>query len=289
LVEQLVLSGPQENLDEMLIKQAEGLMAFVISPDHRFMIINNVGKAGGTAKTLKYVLRFRFEKVPNLDEVTGEFIRHLIPPPPQKPPAPEALAAVLRLANPDHQRLLVRTIMAYDRIRKQDAETLGRAAGAALGLKGLDEEVKAQQALPPEMDRQLAWAKIKEMIAQRNDPAAVAAAIRDRLHAKYDAEEMKQSWITLIEADAMSLIKIFCQLPYRADGKTDPVAQTAMETYVTRLTHEKYSAAYGKIVNSLKNMFKAKPDSPTLVNFMALVKWISPETATKISAEIGMA
>src|SRR5437016_129784 len=50
LVEQLVLSGPQENLDEKLIALAEGLLAFVISPEHRLMIINNIGKAGGTGK-----------------------------------------------------------------------------------------------------------------------------------------------------------------------------------------------------------------------------------------------
>ena len=36
-------------------------------------------------------------------------------------------------------------------------------------------------------------------------------------------------------------------------------------------------------------MFKAKPDSPTLVNFMALVKWVSPEAANKLSTDIGMA
>jgi len=161
--------------------------------------------------------------------------------------------------------------------------------GEALGLKGIEQEAAAQPALSPEMERQAAWGKIKELIAQRSEPAVIAGAIRDRLHAKYDAEEIKQSWITLIEADAISLIRIFCQLPYRPDGKTDPIAQTVMESYVTRLTHEKYAGAYGKVANSLKNMFKAKPDSPTLLNFMALVKWVNPEAANKLSLDTGVA
>jgi hypothetical protein len=289
LIEQLVITGPQDNLDEKLILQAEALLALVINPDHRLMIINNVGKAGGAAKTLKYVLRLRNDQALDADHVVGELIRHLVPPPPQAQPGPEALAAVLRLVKPERQRSLVKAILAYDRIRKQEAETLGRAVGAALGLKGIEQEAAAQPALPPEVERQVAWGKIKELIAQRNDPAVIAGAIRDRLRAKYDAEEVKQSWITLIDADAISLIRIFCQLPYCPDGKTDPIAQTVMETYVTRLTHEKYSAAYAKVANSLKNMFKAKPDSPTLLNFMALVKWVSPEAANKLSHDTGVA
>jgi hypothetical protein len=183
---------------------------------------------------------------------------------------------------------VVKAIMAYDRIQKAEAETLGKALGAELGLKGLEEEVRAQEALPPEMERQIAWAKIHELITQRTDAAAVADMMRDRLHAKYDADEIRQSWITLTEADPMSLIRIFCQLPFRADGRTDPIARTVMETYVTRLTHEKYAATYHKIVNSLRNMFRAKPDSPTLLNFVALVKWAGPEAANKLCADVGM-
>ena len=56
-------------------------------------------------------------------------------------------------------------------------------------------------------------------------------------------------------------IRIFCQVPYLASGKTDPIARTVIETYVTRLTHEKYAGTYNKVLNSLKNMFAAKPDS----------------------------
>ena len=288
LVEQLGVAGPQEPLDERLIVQAEGLLALVINPDHRLMVVNNVGKGGGAGKTLKYVLRLRAEKVADLNDVVTEFVRHLVPPAPERLPSSQALAALLRLVRPDMQRLVVKAIMAYDRIQKADAETLGKALGAELGLKGLEEEVRAQEALPPEMERQIAWAKIHELITQRTDAAAVADMMRDRLHAKYDADEIRQSWITLTEADPMSLIRIFCQLPFRADGRTDPIARTVMETYVTRLTHEKYAATYHKIVNSLRNMFRAKPDSPTLLNFVALVKWAGPEAANKLCADVGM-
>jgi hypothetical protein len=100
---------------------------------------------------------------------------------------------------------------------------------------------------------------------------------------------MKQSWVTLTEADPISFIRVFCQLPYLPDGRTDPVARTVMETYVTRLTHEKYLATYSKVLNSLKNMFRANPHSPTLVNFLNLVRWIDAEAANKIGADVGMA
>jgi hypothetical protein len=138
------------------------------------------------------------------------------------------------------------------------------------------------------MEHQLAWANIKELITKRSDAAAIASVIRDRLHAKYNSDELRQSWITLTEADPISLIRICCQLPYRADGKTDPIAHTVMETYVTRLTHEKYAGTYHKIVNSLRAMYRASPDSPTLLNFVAMVKWVSPDAATRLCADVGM-
>lgn len=293
LVEQLVLTGDQDSLDEKLILQAEELLAFVISPDHRLMVVNNVGKGDGVARTLKYVLRLRIGKDLEHDqvvqnEVIPELVKHLIPTSPQKPPPPKTLAPLLQLIHPDLQRQIVRAIMACDRMRREDAQALGRKLGEELGLGKFEEELKTSATLSPEVERQLAWDKIKELIVRRADPAAVAAAIRDRLHAKYVAEEVKQSWITLIEADVISLIRIFCQLPYLANGKTDPIAQAVLETYVSRLMHEKYAAIYTKVVNSLRNMFKAKPDSPTLLNFVALVKWVAPEAASRLSHDIGM-
>jgi hypothetical protein len=285
LIEQLVITGPQDALEEKLISQAEGLIGFVISREHRLMIINNIGKGGAGAKTLKYVLRFRADAGADQDYLIAEFVKHLIAL--QKPPVPENLAGILRLVKPDIQVQVVKAVVVSDRMRSNEAEALGKAIGQALGLKDIERQLKPPE-LAPEAERQLAWSKIKDLIAQRGEPASVAAVIRDRLHSRYDAEELKQSWITLIEADAISLIRIFCQLPYRADGQTDAIARTVMETYVTRLIHEKYASAYGKVVTSLRNMFKAKPDSPTLLNFLALVRWVHPEAANKICADIGM-
>jgi hypothetical protein len=288
LVEQLGVTGPHEPLDERLILQVEALLAFVISPDHRLMIVNNVGKSGGAGKMLKYVLRLRGERVADLPRAVTEFVRHLIPAPPEKPPASQALAALMRLLRPEVQRQVTKAMMASDRVPKADAEALGKVLGAELGLTGLEEEARAQDAPRPEKERELAWAKIKELIAKRTDAAAIASVIRDRLHAKYDTDEIRQSWITLTEADPMSLIRICCQLPHRADGKTDPIARTVMETYVARLTHEKYAGTYQKIVTSLRTMFHAKPNSPTLLNFVALVKWASLDAATRLCADVGM-
>jgi hypothetical protein len=288
LVEQLGVAGAQAPLDEKLILQVEALSGFVINPDHWLMIVNNVGKGGGAGKTLKYVLRLRGERVAELNQVVTDFVRHLIPPSPETPPSSQDLGAILRLLRPEVQRRVAKAIMNYDRIPKANAKALGKALGAELGLASLEEPAPVQNAPSPEEERQQAWAKIKELIAKRTDAAAVASVIRDRLHAKYDADEIRQSWITLTECDPMSLIRVCCQLPYRADGKTDSIARTVMETYVTRLTHEKYASTYHKVVNSLRTMFHAKPDSPTLLNFVALVKWASPDAATRLCTDVGM-
>jgi hypothetical protein len=155
-------------------------------------------------------------------------------------------------------------------------------------MKGLDEQIKAEHAISPELERQLAWAKVKDMIGRRLDPGAIASAIRERLHAKYEAEEIKESWVTLIDAEPITLIRVFCQIPYLPDGRTDSIARPVMETYVTRLMHEKYASTYQKALNSLRNMFRAKPDSPTLLTFTALVRWVDPNAAARLASEIGM-
>jgi hypothetical protein len=289
LIEQLVVTGPNDPLDEKLIEQAEGLLAFILNADYRNSVINNIGKSGGAGRTLRYVLTLRAEKMPASDDtmhhVIPELVKHLIPP--QSSPKPGELARVLRLINTDMQRFVVRAIMDTDRLRKEAAEALGKAVGKELGLTGLD-QIKPEITITPEMERQLAWEKIKGLITGRTEPAAIANAMRARLHAKYEADEIKQSWVTLTEADPIAFIRVFCHLPYLADGSTDPVARAIMETYVSRLTHEKYAATYQKVMNSLKNMFKANPNSPTLVNFIALVRWVDSEAANKLSADIGM-
>lgn len=290
LVEQLVLSGT-EHLEEKLITQAEALLAHVINPDHRLMVVNNIGKAGGPAKTLKFVLRLRLEKsaVQNqtlLNEVVPEFVRHLFPT--ETLPSPQSLIVILRLVSPEMQRAVALAIKSSDRLRKIGSEALVKSLGQELGLTGLENIAKAAADLPPEMEREKAWDEIKDLIIKRREPAVIATAIRNRLHTKYDADEVKLSWLALVEADVMTFIRTFCQLPYLTDGKTDSVARAAMETYVIRLTHEKYAVTYRKVVNSLKNMFHANAHSPTLVNFMSLVKWLDADAAKKLSADIGM-
>jgi len=285
LLEQLVTSGVVA-LDEKLILQAEALLAHVVTPEHRLMIINNIGKSGGLGRTLKFVLRLRYEKVPDVDEVVPDFVKHLIPPK-QAPPMAELLP-LLRLVHPEMLRPVCRGIMATERLRKDEAEALGRALAKELGVKDLETAV-VTSAMSPEVERQLAWDNIKDLITRRAEAAVIAAAIRDRLHAKYDADELRQSWLTVSEADPISLIRIVCQLPYTADGRTDPIARAVLESYVTRLTHEKYAATYAKVVNSLKNMARANLNSPTLQNFLAMVRWVDPAAAGKLSGEIGLA
>ena len=112
--------------------------------------------------------------------------------------------------------------------------------------------------------------------------------IRDRLHAHYDADEIKESWLALTESDPMTLIRTVCQMPYLPDGRTDSIARPVLESYVSRLMHEKYAATYTKVMNSLKNVYKAKADSPTLLNFLALVKWVDAEAANRLGVDIGM-
>jgi len=286
LVEQLVVTNPQDNLDEKLILEAEALLALVVNPDYRHAVVNNIGKGGGAAATLRHVLRLRADKVSDPDYFVTDFVKHLLPS--KTAPKPEAILPSVRLVKPEMQRLVVFGIIDSERLRKEDAEALGKAVGKALNVAGLDAPRKGAATLTPEVERQLAWENIKGLISSRADPTDIAAAIRHRLHARYDADEMKQSWVTLTEADPISLIRVFCQLPYLADGSTDPVARALMETYVTRLTHEKYAAVYHKVANSLRNMHRANPNSPTLVNFLALVKWVDAAAANKLNADIGM-
>jgi hypothetical protein len=205
-----------------------------------------------------------------------------------KYPAPETLTPILRLIDPALQKMFVRGVLNTDRIRKDDAETLAKALAKELNLSGIGEDAKTPT-LSPEIERQIAWERVAELITRRVEPAAIATAIRERLHARYDAEEVKQSWVVLIEADVIAFIRTFCQLPYTADGRTDTIARPIMESYVTRLTHEKYAAAYHRVVNSLRNMHKANPTSPTLLNFINLVKWVDAAAAAKLMTDIGMA
>lgn len=293
VIELLAVPVGQDVPDEKLIRLAEGLLDFIINHDHRLSVINNMGKGGGLAKTIRFILRLRSEKEPDqnqnlLHEVLPEFVRHLATPPPRTEAQRKAIVGALRFIHPTLQKLTAKGLAISDRLSKKEGEELSKLLAAELGLGSIDESTAMPANIPPEMERQLAWDKVKDLITRRADPGAIAAAIRDRLHAKYDSDEIKQSWLTLIEADPMAFIRTFCQLPYLPDGRTDPIARPLLEAYVVRLTHDKYASAYAKVLSSLKSTYKVKPDSPALVNFIALASWADADCGAKISADIGM-
>ena len=286
LIEQLAIPADRDTLDEKLVQSVEAMLALVISSDYRKSIINNLGKAGGLARTLRYTLAFRVEKLSDIDPLTIECIKHLIPQ--GKAPAPAAIIAVLRLFNPPMQQACIRTISATDRLRKEDAEKLAKAVAKELGLEEIVSRINQQSNLPPERERQLAWDHIKDLIGSRTTPVEIIAAIRKRLGGRYDADEVKACWLVLTESDPMIFVRVYCLFPYLANGQSDPLARAILETFANRLTHEKYATIYTKVVTALRNLFKVKADSPALVNFINLVKWVDPHSAEKISKDIGM-
>lgn len=283
LVEQLVVTGENDSLDENLIKQAEQLLAFIINADYRQAVVNNFGKAGGASRTLRFVLTFRSAIFTEHDPTTTDFVKHLIGT--QKNPAPDPIVAVMRFLNVDAQKVIVRTILNSERLRREDAEPLAKELIKQLGLPELPTGGGGGLSDKTQMSP---WDIIKELIAQRASPNEITDAVRKQLHAKYDADEVKQSWLILSESDPMSLVRVFCLLPYLPDGQTDPIARAVLESYSNRLTHEKYATTYNKVINALKNLYKVKADSPALVNFVALVKWVDPASAEKITRDIGM-
>ena len=286
LVEQIVITGENDTLDEKLVRQAEDLLAFIIKPDHRNSVINNMGKAGGLARSLRFVLTFRAEKLTELDTATLDLIKHMISG--GKVPRTADFLPIMRLIPPDMQAVIIRAITATERLRREDAENFSKAIARELGLKDLEARLIARSIVSPEQERKMVWIGIEDLIASRATPGDIAAAIRNRLHARYDADEVKQSWLTLTGTDPMSFIRIFCLLPYLPDGQTDLTVRPLLESYVQRLLHEKYAAIYAKILTTLRNMFKARADGPALVNFLALVKWIDPEAEAKLAKDIGM-
>ena len=283
LVEQMVVTGENDSLDESLIKQAEELLAFVINGDYRQAVVNNFGKTGGASRTLRFVLTFRSAIFTEHDSTTVDFVRHLIGG--QKNPAPGPIVAALRLINPEAQKVVIRAIANSDRLRREDAEPLVKELLKQLGLPELPALAAGSVSDKTQMSP---WDIIRELIAHHASPNEITDAIRKQLHAKYDADEVKLSWLVLAESDPMSLVRVFCLLPYLPDGQTDPIARAILESYSNRLTHEKYAATYAKVVHALKNLYKVKADSPALVNFLALMKWVDPASAEKLSRDIGM-
>jgi hypothetical protein len=286
LIEQLVITGDRDALDENLVKAAESLLALVISPDHRKSVINNIGKPGGLPRTLRYTLAFRVDELSDIDPVTLECLKHLVPQ--GKAPTPESLTAVLRLFSPHMQKSVLRTLANSDRLRKEDAEKIAKAVAQQLGLPEIAERMEQKLNIAPEKEREMAWNHIKDLIGGRATPNDIVAALRKRFQSHYDSDEVKASWLVLTEADPMVFVRVFCLLPYQPDGSTDPLARNLLESYANRLTHEKYATTYAKVLNALKNLFKVKADSPALVNFINLVKWVDADSANKLAHDIGM-
>jgi hypothetical protein len=286
VIEQLVITGDSDRLDENLIKAAEALLAHIISPDHRKSVINNIGKGGGLPRTLRYTLAFRFEELTEMDPLTLECVKHLIPR--GTVPSPDALLAVLRLFNHHMQLSCLRALVSCDRMRKEDAEKLSQQLAQQLGLKDFAERISQQSTLSPEKEREVAWNHIKDLIASRAAPADVVSALRKRFKEHFDSDEIKSSWLALTDGDPMVFVRVFCLLPYLPDGQTDPLARHILESYSNRLTHEKYADIYAKVLHALKNIFKVKADSPALVNFVNLVKWVDADSAAKLAKDIGM-
>jgi hypothetical protein len=286
LIEQLVITSDRDTLEESLVTAAEGLLAMIISIDHRKSVINNVGKPGGLPRTLRYTLAFRIEELTDIDPITLECVKHLIPQ--DKVPTPESLAAVLRLFSSHMQKSCLRALSTCDRLRKEDAEKLAKNLAKQLGLQEIAERMDQQTTISPEKEREVAWNHIKDLIASRATPADIVAALRKRFQGHYDSDEVKISWLVLTEADPMVFVRVFCLLPYLPDGSTDPLARNLLESYANRLTHEKYATTYAKVLHALKNLFKVKADSPAIVNFINLVKWVDTDSANKLSHDIGM-
>jgi hypothetical protein len=283
LVEQLVVTGETDRLEENLIKQAEELLGYVINADYRHAVVNNFGKSGGASRTLRFVLIFRSAIFTEHDPTTADFVKHLIGQ--EKNPAPGPMVAVLRLVPPEAQKVVVRGILNSDRLRREEAEQLAKELIQQLSLP----ELPALAAGTASDKSQISpWEIIKELIVHRASPQEITDAIRKQLHTKYDADEVKQSWLVLSESDAMSLVRVFCLLPYLPDGQTDPIARTVLESYSSRLTHEKYSVTYAKVINALKNLYRVKTDSPALINFISLMKWVDPASAEKVARDIGV-
>jgi hypothetical protein len=284
LIEQLVIGNELDPLDEKMILQAEALLAFIVKTDYRHAVVNNFGKGGGTARTLRFVLTFRAGEFTEHDPVTLDFAKHIISL--EKTPSVQTFTVILRRLNAGSQKAIIRAMLNSGRLRKEDAEPLAKAVAKELGLPEAEITPKTEAASRAEAS---AWDHIRNLIASRAAPNDITAAIRNRLHAHYDSDEVKTSWLVLAESDPMTFVRVFCLLPYLPDGQTDPIARAVLESYASRLTHEKYGLTYTKVIGALKNLFKVKADSPALVNFLALVKWVDPASADKISQDVGLA
>jgi hypothetical protein len=193
----------------------------------------------------------------------------------------------LKLLNQDGQKAVLRCLINSGRIRREEAEPIAKAVMQELNLPETEVFPKTEGSTGAGVSGG-GWDHVKLLIASRAAPNDITVAVRNRLHQKYDSDEVKQAWLVLAESDPMTLVRVFCLLPYLPDGQTDPIARPVLESFSNRLTHEKYAVIYSKVIGALKNLFKVKADSPALVNFVSIVKWVDPASAEKIARDIGM-
>ena len=111
---------------------------------------------------------------------------------------------MLRFLSPEAQRVVVRAILNSDRLRREDAEPLGQELIKELGLPqiaisrpdGISDKTQMGPVHHQGTDRQPRFAN------------EITEAIRKQLHAKYDADEVKQSWLVLAESRNQVLVTI---------------------------------------------------------------------------------
>jgi len=115
---------PQDKLDERLITQAEGLLAYVITPEHRQWWLTTWAKP---AEPRRASIRHASArgKVLASDPDTSFAISSNTSSRPESAPA-RSLVPVLSLIPADMQLLVIVGIMDCDRIRKPEAEALAK-------------------------------------------------------------------------------------------------------------------------------------------------------------------
>jgi hypothetical protein len=68
-------------------------------------------------------------------------------------------------------------------MRRDEAVALGKALGKLLISRNRGPRRQGRSGFGfPEVERQIAWSKIKDLIGRRSDPVLIANAIRERLH-----------------------------------------------------------------------------------------------------------
>ena len=286
LVEQLVVTGENDTLDEKFIKQAEELLSHIISARTRQAVVNNFGKAGGASRTLRFILTFRSAIFTEHDPVTADFVKHLLAG--QKNPAPGPIVTVLRFLNAEAQKVVVRAILNSERLGREDSERLARelikefwvcrsCQPAEWRAASLRQNTHESLGHHQGTHRPSRFAKRNHQAPSANSSTPSTTPTK--------SNKAGSSWPNPIRCRS-SVYSACCLICPTAR----PILLRGLFRDVSsRLTHEKYATTYTKVVNALKNLHKVKADSPALLNFIALVRWVDPTSADKLVHDIGMA